>query len=294
MAEQLQLRRSGADQSALCSRFGVYLNTVMIPSTQAPRPSRTLCEMRTLAAALDCLSKGEVLEAADILTQRFKALEVSHEDQAGERATLAEVVPEQRGLVTEEERNRMNEEATFERKRCRHESRSASRPRSGASPRGRRECVPGRGRKSPSASPMSRGTARDYGHRTSDGHRIRLRSRSPTPVAHDEGRSPRRGGSVSPGEKAREYSPDSPVARPSPERATEEDDYYEQYTEAEVDDADRDRDGARGPAWKAPRELKRRLWFQKKKLAKEARKMQGRGRGGGRRGSREDGRPPGR
>jgi hypothetical protein len=139
MAEQLQLRRSDADQSALRSRFGVYLNTVMIPSTQAPYTLRMLREMRTLAAALDCLSKGEVLEAADILTQRFKALEVSHEDQAWDRATLAEVVPEQRGLITEEERYRMNQQAAFERKLSRHESRSASRPRSGASPRGRRE-----------------------------------------------------------------------------------------------------------------------------------------------------------
>jgi hypothetical protein len=111
----------------------------MIPSAQSPYTMRMLREMRTLAAALDCLSKGEVLEAADILTQRFKALEVSHEDQAWDRATLAEVVPEQRGLITEEERYRMSQQAAFERKLSRQESRSASRTRSGGSPRGRRE-----------------------------------------------------------------------------------------------------------------------------------------------------------
>jgi hypothetical protein len=138
MAEQLQLRRSDADQSTLRSRFAVYLNTVMIPSAQSPYTMRMLREMRTLAAALDHLSKGEVLEAADILAQRFKALEASHEDQAWDRATLAEVVPEQGGLITEEERYRMSQQAAFEKKLVRHESRSSSRARSGSSPRAKR------------------------------------------------------------------------------------------------------------------------------------------------------------
>jgi hypothetical protein len=84
------------------------------------------------------MSKGEVLEAADILSQRFKALEASHEDQTWDRATLAEVVPEQGGLITEEERYRMSQQAAFEKKLARHESRSTSRGRSGSSPRVKR------------------------------------------------------------------------------------------------------------------------------------------------------------
>jgi hypothetical protein len=74
----------------------------------------------------------------------------------------------------------------------------------------------------------------------------------------------------------------------------EVEDYYEQYTDAEGDATDRDQDAGRDPAWKAPRELKRRLWFQKKKLAKQTKKKDGQARGGGRRASRGDGRPPAR
>jgi hypothetical protein len=141
---------------------------------------------------------------------------------------------------------------------------------------------------------MARGTARDHGHRQDDSRRIRLRSRSPTPFTRDDGGSPRRSVTFSPGERVRRYSPNSPVAKEKPEQLDKEEDFYEQYTDAEGDATDRDRDGDRSPAWKAPRELKRRLWFQKKKLAKQAKKKGGQGQGGGRGGGRRDGRPPAR
>jgi hypothetical protein len=134
MAEHLQLRRADADLRPLRSRFGVYLNTVMIPAATVAHPLRMLREMRTIAFALDCLSRGEVLEACDILTQRFKALETSHEDGSWERASLAEVVPEQRGLLTQEERYRMSQQAAFERRLGSREDR----PRGRGSPSPRR------------------------------------------------------------------------------------------------------------------------------------------------------------
>ena len=92
----------------------------------------------------------------------------------------------------------------------------------------------------------------------------------------------------------RRYSPTSPVSRSRSDHRREDDDYFEEFTADEHQDDVVSEEGAdRAPAWKAPRELKRRLWFQKKKLAKEAKKQGGQGRGGGGagRGGRNSARP---
>jgi hypothetical protein len=141
---------------------------------------------------------------------------------------------------------------------------------------------------------MARGTSRDRGHRQGDSHRVRLRSRSPTPFSRDDGGSPRRAVSFRKGEKVRRYSPNSPVAKDSAGGRDNEEDFYEQYTDAEGMATDVDKDDDRAAAWRAPRELKRRLWFQKKKLAKQNKKSGDRGRGAGRGGGRGSGRPPAR
>ncbi len=54
---------------------------------------RTSREMRTLAEALDALSQGKLPELADLLMQRFKALEVSVTDGNWHVAKQLEVLP---------------------------------------------------------------------------------------------------------------------------------------------------------------------------------------------------------
>jgi hypothetical protein len=141
---------------------------------------------------------------------------------------------------------------------------------------------------------MARGTSRDRGHRQDGSHRIRLRSRSPTPYSHGDSGSPRRSVTFKQGEKVRRYSPNSPVARDRIAETDNEEEFYEQYTDAEGMATDVDPDDDRAAVWKAPRELKRRLWFQKKKLAKQNKKSGGRGRGAGQGSGRGGGRSPAR
>jgi hypothetical protein len=84
------------------------------------------------------------------------------------------------------------------------------------------------------------------------------------------------------------------VARDKTAETDNEGEFYEQYTDAEGMATDVDQDDDRAAAWKAPRELKRRLWFQKKKLAKQNKKSGGRGRGAGHGGGRGSGGSPAR
>ena len=64
---------------------------------------RTAKEMRLLATAIDSLIKGELPQVADMLMQRFKALELSVADKSWAVAHALEVEGPTQGLATMEE-----------------------------------------------------------------------------------------------------------------------------------------------------------------------------------------------
>ena len=57
-----------------------YLSTVLMPSLGATMSARNERELRTLAKGLDKLVKGDAAGAADVLVQRFKAVETASSD----------------------------------------------------------------------------------------------------------------------------------------------------------------------------------------------------------------------
>ena len=61
----------------LTPRAVAYITTVLNQSTRTVIPQRSQRGLRTLGEALDHLVAGELSEAADVLMQRFKAVEAT-------------------------------------------------------------------------------------------------------------------------------------------------------------------------------------------------------------------------
>ena len=98
-------REGAADSGETgAARTLAYLNSIFHgkhPMQEVgPRTSR---ELKTLACAIDALLKGELPTVADILMQRFKALELSVSDKSWAVAAGLELIPDSQGLATEEE-----------------------------------------------------------------------------------------------------------------------------------------------------------------------------------------------
>ena len=72
-------------------------------------------QMRTLAAAVDALCKGDTLSALDLLVQRMKALETNIDDGSWANAQWLELLPRSVvGMRTEgEEREAAKEEESL-------------------------------------------------------------------------------------------------------------------------------------------------------------------------------------
>ena len=69
-----------------------YVTTLLLPTGQISK--RNTRELLTLATVLDHFFLGEVPEACDILTQRFKAVEMASAESSWVTAQHIELVPE--------------------------------------------------------------------------------------------------------------------------------------------------------------------------------------------------------
>jgi hypothetical protein len=68
---------SSKGQDTLTADVTRYLTTVIQPSRGTSLSLRNERELRTLAESMDCLLRGQVGQAGDILMQRFKAVEAA-------------------------------------------------------------------------------------------------------------------------------------------------------------------------------------------------------------------------
>ena len=93
-----------------------YLLTILVPTLQGRMGQRTLREFRTIAGAVDEIAKGNFRVAADLLTQRLKALELSMTDNGWDRASFLELIPPEgaglaergeQGMAAREQANEM-------------------------------------------------------------------------------------------------------------------------------------------------------------------------------------------
>ena len=105
MGKFLSAREEG-DQTEGTHKVVAYLSSIFHGShTPQSIGIRTSREMRTLAEALDALQAGKLPEVADLLVQRFKALETSIQDGNWNLAKRLEVIPDSTsGLTSMEER----------------------------------------------------------------------------------------------------------------------------------------------------------------------------------------------
>lgn len=86
-----------------------YLRVLSLGTAQGSL--RTLREMKTLCAVLDQIAHGKVLEAADVLAQRLKALELAAEEGGWASAQYLELIPQDKGtLVSGDERHMLKRE----------------------------------------------------------------------------------------------------------------------------------------------------------------------------------------
>ena len=86
-----------------------YLRVLSLGTAQGS--VRTLREMKTLCAVLDQIAHGRVLEAADVLAQRLKALELAAEEGGWASAQYLELIPQDKGtLVSGDERHMLKRE----------------------------------------------------------------------------------------------------------------------------------------------------------------------------------------
>ena len=109
MKEYLSQRRaSGEEIDDLCPLVMSYLTSVLIPSATGQMSVRNERELRTLAMALDSIITGDSTRAADILIQRFKAVETAHADGHWSMSRHLEALPEGRvGSLSISERERI-------------------------------------------------------------------------------------------------------------------------------------------------------------------------------------------
>ena len=71
---------SESEQEDLRALFTPYLTSVLLPTLGEKGSLRNVRELRTLAEALDALVKGDLEGLGDLLTQRFKALEMATQE----------------------------------------------------------------------------------------------------------------------------------------------------------------------------------------------------------------------
>ena len=94
-----------------------YLLTMILPLHKEKMNVRMMRELRTLAGALDQIAVGNPEKAADLLSQRLKALELMLSDQGWARAQYLELIPpEGAGLAEPEEQRMASKEQALEAK----------------------------------------------------------------------------------------------------------------------------------------------------------------------------------
>lgn len=81
----------GANLTPACSTS--YFLTILAPNHQSQMNIRTSREMRTAAKVLALVAAGMPERAADVMGQRFKALELSLSDQGWHRGQHVELIP---------------------------------------------------------------------------------------------------------------------------------------------------------------------------------------------------------
>lgn len=84
-----------------------YLITVFLPEHRGAVPMRTLRELKTLALVLDRLVSDRRREAADLIAQRIKALELSLVDSGWHRAQFLELLPQEGATLMETDETAM-------------------------------------------------------------------------------------------------------------------------------------------------------------------------------------------
>jgi hypothetical protein len=95
----LQLaNQTGEDpNSSLLPLFGKYYHLSLRHKLTAVAANR---EAQTICRALDCICKGDILSAMDILVQRLKATEIASQHNSWAAAHFMELVPPDRPLTT--------------------------------------------------------------------------------------------------------------------------------------------------------------------------------------------------
>ena len=73
-----------------------YLTSVLMPTRGSQMSLRNTGELKTLAKTIDMLMKGEVAQAADVLSQRFQAVETADAEGSWSTARHLELIPEAR------------------------------------------------------------------------------------------------------------------------------------------------------------------------------------------------------
>ena len=96
--------RTGDEGEALPPVVMQYLTTFLAPSLGDDLSLRNGRELRTIATTLDALLRGRQAEAADLLVQRFKAVELAATEGTWAMSEQVELVPESRvsSMGTEE------------------------------------------------------------------------------------------------------------------------------------------------------------------------------------------------
>lgn len=84
-----------------------YFLTVVTPTYRDRMNVRAAREMRTVAKALDLVAIGRHSEAASVLAQRYKALELQMADQMWARAQHLELLPPEGASLVEKDENLM-------------------------------------------------------------------------------------------------------------------------------------------------------------------------------------------
>ena len=91
-----------------------YFQTLLLGQTPPDKVGqRTLQELRTIAAALDHLAKGQLDQQADLLMQRFKALELSVKEQSWVLASELELLPPYDAVLTSHSEHRKAAQAAL-------------------------------------------------------------------------------------------------------------------------------------------------------------------------------------
>ena len=103
--EEGALNQNGRNQTP--SSATSYFLTVLTPMYRDRMNVRAAREMRTVAKAMDLIAIGRHPEAADVLAQRFKAMELQMSDQTWARAQHLELLPPEGASLVEKDESLM-------------------------------------------------------------------------------------------------------------------------------------------------------------------------------------------